>query len=221
MELENEESVMLDGAVVSSGHSTATFLSRKVLESNPEALHFNNVPGHKFTKNFSARTMKKNLKDNKPIFTKKGSDLSNTKLSDDLKKAHDHIKVLKKINENLVKENKALKTKNRQQNIETLNSNTFSIEQINNAITDLNIPSLVKTKLLKQKQNQRHGNSEMINMQICQNVASSIPKSIASSTTFPALEPPSNDNFHALQVTNNYLALPPNTDVAAFGDLFG
>ena len=156
MELYNEESVMLDGAVVSSGHSTATFLSRKVLESNPEALHFNNAPGHKFKKIFSARTMKKNLKDNKPIFTKKGSDLSNTKLSDDLKKAHDHIKVLKKINENLIKENKALKTKNRQQNMETLNSNTFSIEQINDAITDLNIPSLVKTKLLQQKQNQRH-----------------------------------------------------------------
>ena len=209
MELYNEESVMLDGAVVSSGHSTATFLSRKVLESNPEALHFNNAPGHKFKKNFSARTMKKNLKDNKPIFTKKGSDLSNTKLSDDLKKAHDHIKVLKKINENLIKENKALKTKNRQQNMETLNSNTFSIEQINNTITDLNIPSLFKTKLFQQKQNQSH------------NVTSSIPNSIASSTNFPALEPPSNDNFHALQVTNNYLALPPNPDVAAFGDLFG
>ena len=40
--------------------------------------------------------MKKNVKDNKPIFTKKGSDLSNTQLSDDLKKAHDQIKVLKK-----------------------------------------------------------------------------------------------------------------------------
>ena len=221
MEFHNEESVMLDGAVVSSGHSTATFLSRKVLESNPEPLHFNNAPGHKFKKIFSARTMKKNLKDNKPIFTKKGSDLSNTQLSDDLKKAHDQIKVLKKINENLIKENKALKTKNRQQNMETLNSNTFSIEQINNAITDLNIPSLVENKLLQQKQNQRHGNSEMINMQICQNVASSIPKSIASSTTFPALEPPSSDNFHSLQVTNNYLALPPNPDIAAFGDLFG
>ena len=96
MEFHNEESVMLDGAVVSSGHSTATFLSRKVLESNPEALHFNNAPGHKFKKILSARTMTKKLKDNKPIFTKKGSDLSNTKLSDDLKKAHDHIKVLKK-----------------------------------------------------------------------------------------------------------------------------
>ena len=102
--------------------------------------------------------------------------------------------------------------------METLNSNTFSIEQINNAITDLNILSLVKTKLFQQKQNQRHGNSEMINMQICQNVASSIPKSITSSTTFPALEPPSSDN---LQVTHNYLALPPNPDIAAFGDLFG
>ena len=204
MEFHNEESVMLDGAVVSSGHSTATFLSRKVLESNPEALHFNNAPGHKFKKIFSARTMKKNLKDNKPIFTKKGSDLSNTKLSDDLKKAHDHIKVLKEINENLIKENKALKTKNRQQNMETLNSNTFSIEQINNAITDLNIPSLFKTKLF-----QSH------------NVTSSISNSIASSTNFPALEPPSNDNFHALQVTHNYLALPPNPDIAAFGDLFG
>ena len=220
MELYNEESVMLDGAVVSSGHSTATFLSRKVLESNPEALHFNNAPGHKFKKIFSARTMKKNIKDQKNIF-KKRDDLSNTQLSDDLKKAHDQIKVLKKINENLIKENKALKTKNRQQNMETLNSNTFSIEKINDAITDLNIPSLVKTKLLQQKQNQRHGNSEMINMQICQNVASSIPKSIASSTTFPALEPPSSDNFHALQVTHNYLALPPNPDIAAFGDLFG
>ena len=220
MEFHNEESVMLDGAVVSSGHSTATFLSRKVLESNPEPLHFNNAPGHKFKKIFSARTMKKNIKDQKNIF-KKREDLSNTQLSDDLKKAHDQIKVLKKINENLIKENKALKTKNRQQNMETLNSNTFSIEQINNAITDLNIPSLVENKLLQQKQNQRHGNSEMINMQICQNVASSIPKSIASSTTFPALEPPSSDNFHSLQVTNNYLALPPNPDIAAFGDLFG
>ena len=220
MEFHNEESVMLDGAVVSSGHSTATFLSRKVLESNPEPLHFNNAPGHKFKKIFSARTMKKNIKDQKNIF-KKRDDLSNTQLSDDLKKAHDQIKVLKKINENLIKENKALKTKNRQQNMETLNSNTFSIEQINNAITDLNIPSLVENKLLQQKQNQRHGNSEMINMQICQNVASSIPKSIASSTTFPALEPPSSDNFHSLQVTNNYLALPPNPDIAAFGDLFG
>ena len=220
MEFHNEESVMLDGAVVSSGHSTATFLSRKVLESNPEPLHFNNAPGHKFKKIFSARTMKKNIKDQKNIF-KKREDLSNTQLKDDLKKAHDQIKVLKKINENLIKENKALKTKNRQQNMETLNSNTFSIEQINNAITDLNIPSLVENKLLQQKQNQRHGNSEMINMQICQNVASSIPKSIASSTTFPALEPPSSDNFHSLQVTNNYLALPPNPDIAAFGDLFG
>ena len=93
--------------------------------------------------------------------------------------------------------------------METLNSNTFSIEQINNAITDLNIPSLFKTKLFQQKQNQSH------------NVTSSIPNSIASSTNFPALEPPSNDNFHALQVTNNYLALPPNPDVATFGDLFG
>ena len=219
MEFHNEESVMLDGAVVSSGHSTATFLSRKVLESNPEALHFNNAPGHKFKKIFSARTMKKNIKDQKNIF-KKRDDLSNTQLSDDLKKAHDQIKVLKKINENLIKENKALKTKNRQQNMETLNSNTFSIEQINNAITDLNIPSLVKTKLFQQKQNQRHGNSEMINMQICQNVASSIPKSIASSTTFPALEPPSSDNFPSLQVNHNYLALPPNPDLAAFGELF-
>ena len=104
--------------------------------------------------------------------------------------------------------------------METLNSNTFSIEQINNAITDLNIPSLVKTKLFQQKQNQRHGNSEMINMQICQNVASSIPKSIASSTTFPALEPPSSDNFPSLQVNHNYLALPPNPDLEAFGELF-
>ena len=208
MEFHNEESCILDGAVVSSGHSTTTFLSRKVLESNPEALHFNNAPGHKFKKIFSSRTMKKNIKDQKNIF-KKRDDLSNTQLSDDLKKAHDQIKVLKKINENLIKENKALKTKNRQQNMETLNSNTFSIEQINNAITDLNIPSLVKTKLFQQKQNQSH------------NVTSSISNSIASSTNFPALEPPSNDNFHALQVTNNYLALPPNPDVAAFGDLFG
>jgi len=219
MEFHNEESVMLEGAVVSSGHSTATFLSRKVLESNPEPLHFNNAPGHKFKKIFSARTMKKNIKDQKNIF-KKREDLSNTQLSDDLKKAHDQIKVLKKINENLIKENKALKTKNRQQNMETLNSNTFSIEQINNAITDLNIPSLVENKLLQQKQNQRHGNSEMINMQICQNVASSIPKSIASSTTFPALEPPSSDNFPSLQVNHNYLALPPNPDLEAFGELF-
>ena len=221
MEFHNEESCIVDGAVVSSGHSTTTFLSRKVLESNPKALHvYNNAPSHKFKKIFSSRTMKKNIKDQKNIF-KKRDDLSNTQLSDDLKKAHDQIKVLKKINENLIKENKALKTKNRQQNMETLNSNTFSIEQINNAITDLNIPSLVENKLLQQKQNQRHGNSEMINMQICQNVASSIPKSIASSTTFPALEPPSSDNFHSLQVTNNYLALPPNPDIAAFGDLFG
>ncbi len=208
MEFHNEESCILDGAVVSSGHSTTTFLSRKVLESNPEALHFNNAPGHKFKKIFSSRTMKKNIKDQKNIF-KKREDLSNTQLSDDLKKAHDQIKVLKKINENLIKENKALKTKNRQQNMETLNSNTFSIEQINNAITDLDIPSLFKTKLFQQKQNQSH------------NVTSSISNSIASSTNFPALEPPSNDNFHALQVTNNYLALPPNPDVATFGDLFG
>ena len=95
MEFHNEESVMLDGAVVSSGHSTTTFLSRKVLESNPEALHFNNAPGHKFKKIFSARTMKKNIKDQKNIF-KKRDDLSNTQLSDDLKKAHDQIKELKK-----------------------------------------------------------------------------------------------------------------------------
>ena len=165
--------------------------------------------------------MKKNIKDQKNIF-KKREDLSNTQLKDDLKKAHDQIKVLKKINENLIKENKSLKTKNLQQNRETQNkSDTFSMENISEAISELNIPSLVKTKLLQQKQNQRHGNSEMINMQICQNVTSSIPNSIASSTNFPALEPPSNDNFHALQVTNNYLALPPNPDVAAFGDLFG
>ena len=84
---------MLDGAVVSSGHSTATFLSRKVLESNPEALHFNNAPSHKFKKFFSSRTMKKNIKDQKNIF-KKRDDLSNTQLNDDLKKAHDQIKVL-------------------------------------------------------------------------------------------------------------------------------
>ena len=95
MEFHNEESCILDGAVVSSGHSTTTFLSRKVLESNPEALHFNNAPGHKFKKIFSARTMKKNIKDQKNIF-KKRDDLSNTQLSDDLKKAHDQIKVLKK-----------------------------------------------------------------------------------------------------------------------------
>ena len=124
MEFHNEESCILDGAVVSSGYSTTTFLSRKVLESNPEALHFNNAPSHKFKKIFSSRTMKKNIKDQKNIF-KKRDDLSNTQLSDDLKKAHDQIKVLKKINENLIKENKALKTKNRQQNMETLNSNTF------------------------------------------------------------------------------------------------
>ena len=62
MELYNEESVMLDGAVVSSGHSTATFLSRKVLESNPEALHFNNAPGHKFKKNFLCKDNEKKYK---------------------------------------------------------------------------------------------------------------------------------------------------------------
>ena len=50
MEFHNEESCILDRAVVSSGHSTTTFLSRKVLESNPEALHFDNAPSHKFKK---------------------------------------------------------------------------------------------------------------------------------------------------------------------------
>ena len=219
MEFHNEESCILDRAVVSSGHSTTTFLSRKVLESNPEALHFNNAPSHKFKKIFSSRTMKKNIKDQKNIF-KKREDLSNTQLNDDLKKAHDQIKVLKKINENLIKENKSLKTKNLQQNRETQNkSDTFSMENISEAISELNIPSLVRTKLLQQKQNQRHGNSEIINMQFCQNVASSIPKTIGSNT-FPALEAPSSDNFPSLQVNHNYLALPANPDIAAFGDLF-
>ena len=219
MEFHNEESCILDGAVVSSGHSTTTFLSRKVLESNPEALHFNNAPSHKFKKIFSSRTMKKNIKDQKNIF-KKREDLSNTQLNDDLKKAHDQIKVLKKINENLIKENKSLKTKNLQQNRETLNkSNTFSIENISEAISELNIPSLVKTKLLQQKQNQRHGNSEIINMQFCQNVASSIPKTNGSDT-FPALEAPSSDNFPSLQVNHNYLSIAVNPDIASFGDLF-
>ena len=93
--------------------------------------------------------MKKNIKDQKNIL-KKREDLSNTQLKDDLKKAHDQIKVLKKINENLIKENKALKTKYMQQNRETLNkSNTFSIENISEAISELNIPSLVKNKLLQ------------------------------------------------------------------------
>ena len=220
MEFHNEESCILDGAVVSSGHSTTTFLSRKVLESNPEALHFNNAPGHKFKKIFSSRTMKKNIKDQKNIF-KKREDLSNTQLKDDLKKAHDQIKVLKKINENLIKENKSLKTKNLQQNRDTQNkSDTFSMENISEAISELNIPSLVRTKLLQQKQNQRNENSEIFNMKFCQNVASSIPKSIASSTTFPALEAPSSDNFPSLQVNHNYLALPPNPDLEAFGELF-
>ena len=219
MEFHNEESCILDGAIVSSGHSTTTFLSRKVLESNPEALHFNNAPSHKFKKIFSSRTMKKNIKDQKNIF-KKREDLSNTQLKDDLKKAHDQIKVLKKINENLIKENKSLKTKNLQQNRETLNkSNTFSIENISEAISELNIPSLVKTKLLQQKQNQRHGNSEIINMQFCQNVASSIPKTNGSNT-FPALEAPSSENFPSLQVNHNYLSIPVNPDIASFGDLF-
>ena len=165
MEFHNEESCILDGAVVSSGHSTTTFLSRKVLESNPKALHvYNNAPSHKFNKIFSSRTMKKNIKDQKNIF-KKREDLSNTQLKDDLKKAHDQIKVLKKINENLIKENKSLKTKNLQQNRETQNkSDTFSMENISEAISELNITSLVKNKLLQQKQNQRHGNSEIINM---------------------------------------------------------
>ena len=96
MEYHNEESCIVDGAVVSSGHSTTTFLSRKVLESNPKALHvYNNAPSHKFNKIFSSRTMKKNIKDQKHIF-KKREDLSNTQLKDDLKKAHDQIKVLKK-----------------------------------------------------------------------------------------------------------------------------
>ena len=57
-------------------------------------------------------------------------------------------------------------------------------------------------------------------MQFCQNVASSIPKTIASSTTFPALEAPSSDNFPSLQVNHNYLSIPANPDIAAFGDLF-
>ena len=219
MEFHNEESCILDGAVVSSGHSTTTFLSRKVLESNPEALHFNNAPSHKFKKNFSSRTMKKNIKDQKNIF-KKREDLSNTQLKDDLKKAHDQIKVLKKINENLIKENKSLKTKNLQQNRETQNkSDTFSMENISEAISELNIPSLVRTKLLQQKQNQRHGNSEIINMQFCQNVASSIPKTNGSNT-FPALEAPSSENFPSLQVNHNYLSIPVNPDIASFGDLF-
>merc|ERR1712215_291250 len=142
--------------------------------------------------------MKKKLKDNKPIFTKKREDLSNTQLKDDLKKAHDQIKVLKKINENLIKENKSLKTKNLQQNRDTQNkSDTFSMENISEAISELNIPSLVRTKLLQQKQNQRHGNSEIINMQFCQNVASSIPKTNASDN-FPGLEAPSSENFPCL-----------------------
>ena len=72
MELYNEESVMLDGAVVSSGHSTATFLSRKVLESNPEALHFNNAPGHKFKKNFLCKDNEKKFKRQQTNFCKKG-----------------------------------------------------------------------------------------------------------------------------------------------------
>ena len=105
--------------------------------------------------------------------------------------------------------------------METLNkSNTFSIENINEAISDFNIPSLVKTKLLQQKQNQRHGNSEIINMQFVHNVASSIPKSIASSTTYSALEAPSSDNFPSLQVNHNYLSIPVNPEIASFGDLF-
>ena len=219
MEFHNEESCILDGAVVSSGHSTTTFLSRKVLESNPEALHFNNAPGHKFKKIFSSRTMKKNIKDQKNIF-KKREDLSNTQLNDDLKKAHDQIKVLKKINENLIKENKSLKTKNLQQNRDTQNkSDTFSMENISEAISELNIPSLVRTKLLQQKQNQRHGNSEIINMQFCQNVASSIPKTNGSDT-FPALEAPSSENFPSLQVNHNYLSIPVNPEIASFEDFF-
>ena len=56
-------------------------------------------------------------------------------------------------------------------------------------------------------------------MQFCQNVASSIPKTNGSDT-FPALEAPSSDNFPSLQVNHNYLALPPNPDIAAFGYLF-
>ena len=68
MEFHNEESCIVDGAVVSSGHSTTTFLSRKVLDSNPKALHvYNNAPSHKFNKIFSSRTMKKNIKDQKNI----------------------------------------------------------------------------------------------------------------------------------------------------------
>ena len=163
--------------------------------------------------------MKKNIKDQKNIF-KKRDDLSNTQLSDDLKKVHDQIKVLKKINENLIKENKSLKTKNLQQNRETQNkSDTFSMENISEAISELNIPSLVRTKLLQQKQNQRHGNSEIINMQFCQNLASSIPKTNGS-VTFPALEAPSSENFPSLQVNHNYLSIPVNPDIASFGDLF-
>ena len=220
MEYHNEESCIVDGAVVSSGHSTTTFLSRKVLESNPKALHvYNNAPSHKFNKIFSSRTMKKNIKDQKNIF-KKRDDLSNTQLSDDLKKAHDQIKVLKKINENLIKENKSLKTKNLQQNRDTQNkSDTFSMENISEAISELNIPCLVKNKLLQQKQNQRHGNSEIINMQFCQNVASSIPKTNASDT-FPALEAPSSENFPSLQVNHNYLSIPVNPQIASFEDIF-
>ena len=66
MEYHNEESCIVDGAVVSSGHSTTTFLSKKVLDNNPKALHvYNNAPSHKFKKNFSSRQIEKNIKTRK------------------------------------------------------------------------------------------------------------------------------------------------------------
>ena len=93
------------------------------------------------------------------------------------------------------------------------------MENISEAISELNIPSLIGAKLLHQKQNQIHANSEIFNMQFCQNLASSIPKKNASDT-FPALEAPSSENFPSLQVNHNYLSIPVNPEIASFGDFF-
>ena len=118
------------------------------------------------------------------------------------------------------KENHSLKTKNQQQygNIQN-RSDTFSMENISEAISELNIPSLIGAKLLQQKQNQIHAKSEIFNVQLCQNLASSIPKKNASDT-FKALEGPSNENFTSLQVNQNYLSIPVNPDMASFEDYF-
>ena len=93
------------------------------------------------------------------------------------------------------------------------------MENISEAISELNIPSLIGAKLLHQKQNQIHANSEIFNMQLCQNLAKSIPKKNASDT-FPDLEAPSNENFTSLQVNQNHLSISVNPDMASLEDYF-